>query len=437
VTNTPPNTASSPGASPEPSLGSGLRGHMPDWSTSGPLLLAAAGLFAYWRIIEYDPSAGARNVVSGAEGFFFSPTGTYPGLLLVLTAWLLYRRRGRLALAMQLPRGAVAPLCGFAMMLLAAALATWAHYVDTLSLLIPSMSLMMFGGGLFLGGAEGGRATAVPAVFLLLAYPSPPALHNQLVWPMQLATASVAASVLNAVGIEATHSGDLIMVGGERLYQVIESCAGLRSIGTLLMSAFVYAEIFHRRGLRAALLIVAAPLLGLMINHLRVLSIVMNPWSDVGFVHTTQGLAMLVMGVLAIALLDRVIGRRLPARFDPRWRLPEAALAGERVSPSAWRAIALFYLFIVIGGLATWMPRWEIEAPQDERLYSLKPRLGDWQGLGVKLDERFLGSVGYTDWVYRRYEHDGVEARVFIGADSRLEPRLSSIPPKNEIPGVG
>jgi hypothetical protein len=146
---------------------------------------------------------------------------------------------------------------------------------------------------------------------------------------------------------------------------------------------------------------------------------------------------MLVMGVLAIALLDHALGHWLPARFDPRWQKPDAAQAGPLVAPTSWRAIALFYLFIVLGATMTWLPRWEIETPRYRRLYSLKPRLGDWQGLGLQLDERFFGSVGYTEWVHRRYRHADIEAQVFIGADNRLEPRLSSISPKNEIPGIG
>ena len=120
-----------------------------------------------------------------------------------------------------------------------------------------------------------------------------------------------------------------------KIFQVIESCAGLRSIETLMMSAVVYAEIFGRRGPHALILVVAAPLLGVLVNLIRVLSLVASPFSNIDPVHTLQGIAMIVVGVLLIAFLDFLLDKLLPPAHSRRswthtsfsWRVVERALS--------------------------------------------------------------------------------------------------------------
>jgi exosortase/archaeosortase family protein len=229
------------------------------------------------------------------------------------------------------------------------------------------------------------------------------------------------------------------MIGDGKVFQVIESCAGLRSLETLLMSAVVYCEIFHRRGTRAMLLIFAAPLLGLLVNQLRVLSIALNPYSDLAAIHTSQGIAMLVAGVLVMAGLDAVLGRVLPDHLKfARSSLPTADWDRYTGSGQAiWRAAVVFGLFMVLGVSSLLLPPWSTKPPRPTPLFSLSPRLGDWRAGGLPLDEQFIGSVGFTEWVHRTYSRGDREVAVFLGSDNRLEPRMSLISRKTALPGPG
>lgn len=232
---------------------------MPPWPQLAPALLAASGLFAYHRLIYYDPTAGARSSIAGVEGFFFSPADGSPTLLLILACWFIFRRRGRLAVAMLAPPGPSVSLLGLALVGAAALTCVWAHYVDVLGLMIPSMSLMLMGGSIFLGGWAGGRSMVLPALFLVLAFPRPAVALNSVIFPMQLMTSANTAWLLQLGGVSVSQFGDLIFVEAGRIFHVIESCAGLKATETLTMTAVVYNELFYRTGRRALLLVLLSP----------------------------------------------------------------------------------------------------------------------------------------------------------------------------------
>jgi exosortase len=407
------------------------------------IALAASWLFAFHRLASWDPAAGVRNNPTGGfEGFFFAPAGSSPTLLLILAAWLTIRRRHDLFASMARPATPVPFALGLVLCLGASALSIWAHYVDFLGLMIPSLSLMLLGGGLLLAGGRGACALLTPALFLVLAYPHPAVALNGIIFPMQLWTAKITVWAIELVGLPATLAGDLILRPSGKVFQVIESCAGLRSIETLMMSAVVYAEVFGRRGLRTLLLVAAAPLVGMLMNQVRVLSLIANPFSNIDPVHTAQGLAMIVMGVLSVALLDLLLGRFLPNRFDRSWVRtveswrPESDV-GLREGMS--RVLAFCVLLAVVGVSTQILPPWAARTEQLRPLSALPARLGDWQGSGLKLDEQFFGSVGFSQWMHRRYFLNKGDrgARVFLAADTRLEPRMSLISEKMAIPGPG
>ena len=68
-----------------------------------PFLLFAA----YWQLLVFDPQAGIARPAEGAEGFFFEPTGQPPFQILLLVAWMLWRRRAAVFARAGAPRWAV------------------------------------------------------------------------------------------------------------------------------------------------------------------------------------------------------------------------------------------------------------------------------------------------------------------------------------------
>jgi exosortase len=397
-----------------------------------PIGLIGLLLLAYAGLVGWEPSAGSMRYESDAEAAFFNPSQKNPTLIFVLTAWLFGRRLPRLAASATATPWAIPGLLG---LLAAAAACVWAHYVETFELLIPSLSLMLLSGSLVIGGIGGFRIMRTPALFLLLAWPLPGVVLNQILFPLQLMTASATSTILHVFGMKAVTLGDFILTQG-RIFHVIESCAGLRTIETLLMSAVLYAEVFGWRGWRATTLILMAPPIGMLVNQTRVLWIVLMPGSHLASVHTLQGIVMIVVGVLFLAALDWVLGllsKRIPSRPGPEPSATPGRLVVSRASLAALAAI-----LAVTASTNFLLAPWEEERERLPRLASLSPVLDDWktQG-GLKLEQEFMGSVGFSQWVHRSYESGDEVVELFLAGDDRRDPRSSLISKKLWYPGPG
>lgn len=402
-------------------------------SPLGALTVAilALAFFAYRGLLDLArASTGVEVNVTGAERFFFVPSETSPAITYPVFFWMLWNRRRRLRAALQSP-GSFLPAA--AMLLSSVALALWAYHLDALTILIPSLSLFLVGAAWLLGGRRAASIVLVPALFLFVAYPLPGVLVNALIYPLQLAAGWLAGAFLTLLGMGYERSGDLIHAHG-RIFQVIETCSGLRSIETLVMAAFVYCELFARSGRRLFLLVFAAPLVAFVINGLRVLTIILNPYSEIALVHTIQGLLAIVLGVFGIAAVDRALdwipGERLRAAAQLRVpRLPSGArlVRGER-----WALLAV--LLVALGAAAGGIPRWRPPVVSHDPLFSrIPPKLGEWTGQEATIDQTFLGTTRFSDRVYRTYRSGEGQVTIFVAEDNRFHPLLSLVSPKTAV----
>ena len=385
------------------------------------LTLALAAAFAYGRLLALDPYPSLRSTAGPTEDFFFAPQGGSPYLLLLVTALLIHHRREGIAAALG---QRAAPVLVAAFGVPAIGLYVWAHYVGALDLAVISLSLMLLAAGALLGGRRGVRVLLLPALFLLLLVPLPGVLLNAIVFPMQLATARTTAWVLSTLGIESVLQGDQLLTS-TGMFHVIETCSGLRIIETLTMSGVLYSELFHRNRRQAVILIAIGPLVGVLVNQVRVFSMVMNPLSYVSSVHTAQGIIMLVGGVLSIALVDRLL-----AWLDPRIESRASWTRLPTDSASEWSAYRVRFLSLAgvlfgLGVSALFVPAWTPAPDTAKPLYTLPSVIGDWRAAGAEMPESFLGSVRFSESIRRVYSSDAGEIDVFIGANDRLDRYMS------------
>lgn len=393
---------------------------------SGAALFGGAAL-AWHGLVGFDPARGPGSTGNRVEDLFFEPTATSPLLVFATTAWLFARRWGRIRTRFG---GAAAPLLAVPLLAVGLALCVWAYHVGQPALLLPSLSLSLLGAGAWLGGRPLARAVLLPSLFLMFAFPLPTVLVNRIVYGLQLGTASFVGAVLNAVGIETIVVADLLY-RGQQIFQVIESCSGMRAISTLFMSSFLFHDLFYRSRLQSVLVVAGSIPIALLVNQLRVITIVLNPYSQFAAVHTTQGLVMIAIGVLMLAAWDVLLTRVLPeAAPAPRARRPR--------QPWPFARMALLGGAVVAAGVASinvtaWKPDGRPLAP----LSSLPAALDGWETHGLKLDREFLGSVSFSEWVHRRYERDGQQVEVLLGSDVRDDPRVDFASPKLAIPGSG
>lgn len=393
-----------------------------------PLGLLALAAVPYRGLLALDPSGGRRRPLEGTEGLLFEPSASSPLLLIFAVAlWLVWRRWPAVRAALGAAPNVLATL-GF--LVPSIALCIWANYIAVPALLIPALSLGALSAASWLGGTVLLRQLWLPGVFLLFAMPTPTPLVNHVMYPLQLATADGVSWTLGTVGLPVSSHGDLIFYGGT-VFQVIESCSGLRSTLTMVMASLVYQELFFRSRLQSLILVLGSPLIGLLANQVRVLSIVLSPQSHYAAVHTAQGIVTIVVGVLVLAGLDTLLTRLLP-RPEPREAAARAAshVSGIRVATCAGVAGALTAATLL---LAPWDP----PRPQYTPLYTLPATLGDWTASGLKLDQKFLGSVSFTEWIHRTYVRQDERVAVFLGADSRLDPSIGLLSLKTALPGTG
>jgi len=364
------------------------------------------------------------------EGWFFAPTtsSTPPVVSLLLAGWVLWRRRAEIA---ALPRAAslLARAAGLAACAIGIAIALWATTTGALDLLVASLVFEAAGFCLWLRGAAGLRRCGLVFALLLLAFPMPAPLMNEIAFWLQLAAARFSGWALYAMGLPAVVSADQIL-RAEASFAVIETCSGLRSIETLLTLSLLMAELFGRRGAHTLLLALAAPLVGFVANGLRVVTLILNPHSQIHSVHNAQGIAVLLGGLLALYLVDSLLERFLRARPPGTPVRRAAGRPGMRALPSAVLAATALVGFLT----PQWMPPTRLPLALNQEIPA---QLARWRSTDLKQDEAYLGSLAFKDSVLRRYFNASEQVDLFAAQGNHDRDRRGPFSSKLAVPGSG
>jgi EpsI family protein len=391
------------------------------------LLLTGA---ACRELLRYGPAhpapvSGTANI----EEWFFEPSDSSPVVILVLCAWLLWRRRHRLA-ALWGHRGPSRLTAG----LWTAALAIFAWSVRARAPELEALALVptLLGAGNLLGGIAALRVIAVPAAVLVFAVPIPAPLLNQIMWHLQIGTADFTGLLLRMIGMPVLVSGDRIIMQ-KGLFQIIETCSGLRSIETLGLLSILMIDLFDRRGRHAVILFLLSPLVAFLINGLRCLGLIFNPHADIASIHSLQGIAMLLGGVLLLYFIDGQLPRVLsPDPVPPTPRRARGASAS--LGPRVGLALAFSALLLAVSWLPAFRP-----APLglNSPAAAIETSFDGWVGNDQPNDWMFYGTAGFGQLVNRRYLRTGEEVELFIGQIGMSDRGRSYLSPKAGYPGSG
>jgi exosortase len=397
-------------------------------SLANLLLLAILALaaLAFREIAGWDPG---RHLSSGMEAELLAPSERSPGLVYAVSAFLLFRRRHQLRAAMTAGVGSAS---GWLLVAPSSALFVWAHFTQAVDLTLLSLILFVPGAGWVLFGRRFARHLVLPSAFLLFAYPPQPALMNQVVFVAQTWTADLAAWALTLAGYSLVHEGDILYVG-RHAFEVIETCSGLRITETMLMASIFYCDLVSERRLHTVLTVLAAPLIGFALNFVRVVTIILNPYSEIATIHTLQGLVALVAGVVLLHFFHLGLQRFLPGAPPPSRQEPVAAHStGNAISGAIVLVATLVALLGVSFVESSWAgsgrPPWSVGLPVQWE---------GWRARSIEVPKEFLGTVSYSFAIHRRYARGGFEVDVFLGADDRRDRDRSFLSRKNELPGAG
>jgi len=387
------------------------------------LLLALAAL-SHRALLGLGGQQG--NLSRELEEWFFLAAETSPLVIVLLVSWLLYRRKERIA---QLAAQPVAWGFALSFAVLGAAIFVWslltgAVYLQALSLLLCGLAVVAV-----LYGREGLRIASLPALLLVFAVPIPAPLLSALVYKFQIWTAEYAGWLLFFLGKSAFVSGDQVLLAEDH-FAVIEGCSGMRSVQTLTMVALLLVELFGRRGWHALAILGLAPIVAFALNGFRVLALILNPLSEVVAIHNLQGVAILIGGLVVLYLLDGVFERLGSSERTP---LPEDAgpplVKGRVIGCAAGLGALALASFVA----SPWQGA-KVATPLEEASFA---KLSEWSYETLNTDESFLGTVGYTSLIDRRYRQGSQEVELFLMTGELSNNRRTLISPKTIRPGSG
>jgi hypothetical protein len=143
---------------------------------------------------------------------------------------------------------------------------------------------------------------------------------------------------------------------------------------------------------------------------------------------------MFTAGAIGVAIVDRLSSRAHRASSgDTPAGPPQPPLPNHR------QLLIAFALCASVAAMRA-IPRIEQPPPAIPSIHDVFPiRLGAWTSSMQKVDRRFLGSVGFSERISRRYSIPGQRGEVdcFAGIDLRDQPEWSLISPKTRLPGSG
>jgi len=362
------------------------------------------------------------------EEWFFIPTETSPLVVVLLSAWLIYRRRERLERSLGAPAS-----WGWGLPLLAAsaAILAWSAKTATVHLLPLSLMAGALGFAAVHFGRAGMRVAALPALLLVFAVPLPAPLLAEALYRFQLWTAEASGWLLFLLGFPVYVSGDQVLLAEDH-FQVIEGCSGMRSVQILTMISVVLVDLFGRRGWHALALVALAPFLAFGLNGLRVLALILNPRSDVVAIHNVQGMVILLVGLLILYGLDGFLQRyeKVPLPAEPETEAHPAS------SPRYRHALSLGFL-VALSALSLFLDPWGVPETTPLTPASLSIELESWEPLASETDSAFLGTIGYRTRIEHRFASEDAVASLFVLLGDRSDLLRSPVSPKTVPPGSG
>lgn len=308
--------------------------------------------------------------------------------------------------------GCIVLLIGALLALVAAGLYAaaldWSHAL--VSLMLTTSVVLMLGAALLAFAGESVQLvpcnwSALVAIGgWLLAAPIPPGTYNRITLNLQLWVSENVLETLHVFGIAAIRHGNIIELARATV-GVEEACSGIRSLVSCIFAGLFFSATLVRRPWARAAIVGLAPLLALVMNFLRSLTLTLlaNHGIDIsGAWHDATGFAVLgitaaLLGVLAV-LLERGDVAATPAP-------PESPLPVPARTPGLQRALALGLTgataLVVVFVLNTRpSPRRDTAVPD---LFALLPQAAaGWLVRSTNLYE-FSGTLQTNDLAQRSY----------------------------------
>lgn len=232
------------------------------------------------------------------------------GLLIPLvSAYLIYHQRKRLAELPREPSRGALPLLILSLLLHVGAQWLGVHFLSGFALVGTVYALV-----LWLWGRAVGRALLFPLAFLLFMVPLSRILVEKLSQPMQLFSARGAGWLLSGL-LEGVQVEGVAITSPGYSFNVAIPCSGLKSLIAMSALGALFAYLVEGSPLQRVLLFLAAFPLALIANLVRIFATVvlgnaLGPAAAEGFFHSVSGAFVFVIALGGLFALGGALGCR-------------------------------------------------------------------------------------------------------------------------------
>lgn len=218
--------------------------------------------------------------------------------------------------------------------------------------------------------------SGVAVALWFLSLPVPPGTYYELTLSLQFWVTENVLRTLHLLGIPAIRSGNIIDLAHASV-GVEEACSGVRSLVSCIYAGVFFSAIYVRSRFSRILLILLAPVLAIIMNFIRSLSLTLLANYGVnieGFWHDATGYAILAITAILLALLAMLL-----ERFEAREAAtPDDSITVEIESKPSY-LFQLNLVFSVTCGIGIlWLVSLATIARPSPRADIVAPKLGDW-----------------------------------------------------------
>lgn len=279
-----------------------------------------------------------------------------------------------------------------------------------------------------------------PLLFLILMFPPPSAIYNNLTLQLKLISSRLGVQMLQLAGMPAYREGNVIDLGFTRL-QVVDACSGLRYLFPLLALAIFVAHRGRVTGWKMLIIAASAIPLTIVTNSLRIASVgflqpLLGPQVAEGFFHDFSGWLLFMVSVGLLMLEMKMLSR---IGSEPTTRLPRAdglARKTHPVAPVVMNVIAL----LLLGGSAVMATTVDFreKVPLSRQFLEFPLVIDDWLGRRQSMEEQYLDALHLTDYLLADYSNgQGERVNLYVAYNDSQRKGASSHSPATCLPGSG
>ena len=269
-----------------------------------PWLMLLVGFLAMYLPVYWQAS----------QGIWQSEEQGHGAIILAVLAWLFWSLRQPLVDAASHPM----PVLGSMVFVIGLGVYAMGRVFEVPLVEFGSQPIVLVGALLLLKGLPAIRSLWFPLIFFVFMVPLPSILVDAITGSLKSQIANIVEGALFMVGYPIARSGVILSIGQYQL-QVADACSGLHSMFSLSALGTVFMYLSGRKSpLHLGIMLASILPIAFLSNIVRVCILVLVTYylgdeAGQGFLHGAAGMVLMIVALIALILLDMLLGRLLPS----------------------------------------------------------------------------------------------------------------------------